>query len=78
VQVSRYHLGAALILVYVPTLFVVLALWGLAAALLVLLVFGASSLALRCPKCGTPLFQRVPFWMPWPSKFCRCGRDLRS
>ena len=38
---------------------------------------GLWSLSLNCPGCGSNLFMRGSWSMPWPNKVCsRCWRDL--
>ena len=75
---ARYQLGVALILTYIVAIIAAIEWWGRFGPLFVLLAYGATSLALRCPSCGFPLFRRGPVWVPWPSKKCRCGNDLSS
>jgi hypothetical protein len=36
-------------------------------------------LSFRCPNCGTSLFTRGIWSVPWPAKRCsKCGRDNRE
>jgi hypothetical protein len=74
----RYYLGVILIIAYAAAMVVAVESSSRFGPLLVMLAYGATSFALRCPYCGFPLLRRGPVWVPWPSKQCRCGNDLRS
>ena len=50
-----------------------------AAAIFALLVANFRILTFRCPRCGSNLFFRALFVVPWPNRTCsHCGLDLKA
>ena len=48
-----------------------------AAVIFGLIVANTRILSFNCPRCGSNLFFRGVFALPWPNRICsRCGLDL--
>jgi hypothetical protein len=77
---GRWYLAWALILGYVPAVFIALYFFDSVGAVAVMLVFGIVSMALKCKNCGARMFRNRDdtLWIPFPSRACRrCRADLR-
>jgi hypothetical protein len=73
----KYYMAIAVIVTYLPAGFMAFAYLSTGGISVVLLLYFAAMLSIRCAGCSWPVFQRNGWWVPWPWRSCpKCHRPL--
>ena len=73
----KYYLAIAVIVTYLPAVFVAIAYLSTGAMLMVFLAYFVAMLSIRCARCSWPVFRRNEWWVPWPWRSCpKCHEAL--